>query len=145
MVYTALRRRTKADIVGHVGCRITGYVISDHVDWGQSCLSMRFTLWWEGCGLYRCAELRRSWCGVPRCRVSECTVRSMVSKYVCASHMRRGQLRMALKLLPWVAGRVFETFVAAQGESEMNSLAGRRPPASRLAVPGGHGMWNLIR
>jgi len=52
---------------------------------------------------------------------------------------------MALKLLPWVAGRVFETFVAAQGESEMNSLAGRRPPASRLAVPGGHGMWNLIR
>jgi len=36
-----------------------------------------------------------------------------------------GQLRMALRLLPWVAGRVFETFVAAQGESDMESLAGR--------------------
>ena len=27
--------------------------------WGQSCLSMRLALWREGCGVYRCAELRR--------------------------------------------------------------------------------------
>ena len=44
---------------------------------------------------------------------------------ICASHMRRGQLRMALRLLPWVAERVFETFVPAQEGSEMKSLAGR--------------------
>ena len=100
-------------------------LIFNHVDWAQSCLSMWFTLWREGCGLHRCAELRRSWCGAPRCRVSEYTVRSMVSKYACASHMRRGHLRMALRLLPWVAGRSFETFVAAHGESERKSLAGR--------------------
>ena len=97
----------------------------NHVDLCQSCLIMRFSPWQEGCGLYRCVELRRLWCGAPRCRVSECTVRSMVSKYACASHMRRGQLRMALRLLPWVMGRVFETFVAAQGELEMKSLVGR--------------------
>ena len=79
--------------------------------------------------------------------------------------MRRGQLRMALRLLPWVAARVFETFVPAQGGSEMKNLAGRLiqvlcrkggriyfgwpagaagPPAPCLAVLGGHGMWNLM-
>ena len=98
-------------------------LIFDHVDWGQSCLHAVLSVAGRVC-LYRCVELRRLWCGAPRCRVLECTVRSMVSKYACASHMRRGQLRMALRLLLWVAGRVFETFVAAQGESEMKSLAG---------------------
>ena len=32
---------------------------------------------------------------------------------------------MALTRLPWLAGRVFQTFVAAQAELEMKNLAGR--------------------
>ena len=51
-----------------------------------------------------------------------CAVSGLVC--TCISH-EKGPVAVAPRLLPWVAGRVIETFGTAQGGAEMRSLAER--------------------